>query len=108
MTAAVAVPLISAGVSAGTGLVGAKMQSGAAKRAAETQAASADRAMALQGDLARQAMGLQGTMWGGIQNLYNPYTASAPATLSALHEFLGIPGAAQAQTMVPYNAYGPP
>jgi|SRR5262245_620677 len=108
MPAAVAVPLITAGVSAGTGLVGAKMQSGAAKKAGETQARSAAEAMRVQADLARQAMGLQGQMWQGIQGLYNPYTASAPATLSALHEYLGIPGAAQAQTMVPYGGYGPP
>src|SRR4030095_7542384 len=92
----------------GTGLASAKIQSGAAKKAGETQAKSARDAMALQADLAKQAMGLQGQMWGGIQNLYNPYTSSAPATLSALHEYLGIPGAAQSQTMVPYGGYGPP
>jgi len=108
MPAAVAIPLISAGVSAGTGLVGAKMQSGAAKKAAETQTKSAGEAMRLQSDLARQAMGLQGSMWQGVRDLYNPYTASGPATLSALHSYLGIPGAEQAQTMVPYGAYGPP
>jgi hypothetical protein len=99
---------IGAGISAGTSLAGAKLQSNAAKKAAETQAASADKAMAYQAELAKQAMGLQGQMWGGIQQMYSPYTQSAPATLSALHEYLGIPGASQSQTMVPYGAYGPP
>jgi hypothetical protein len=99
---------IAAGASAAASTAAAKIQSNAAKKAAQIQSASADKAMAQQGDLSRQALGLQGQMFGGIQQMYSPYTQSAPASLSALHEYLGIPGAAQSQTMVPYGAYGPP
>lgn len=107
MPASVAVPLILGGVGAGTSLVGAKMQSSAAKNAAKTQSQAAERALQMQQQLTQQALGLQGTMWEGVRGLYNPYTSTAPATLGALHSFLGIPGAAQAQMGVPPNAYSP-
>ena len=120
---------IALGAQAGLGALGARKQAKAAEKAAATQSASADKAMALQAQLAQQAMAGQnqmmygggggggggfgsipggGGMAGGIQGMYSPYVSSAPATLSALHEYLGIPGAAQAQTMVPYGGYGQP
>lgn len=102
---------IALGLGAGINALGAAKQAGAAKSAAKTQAASADRAMALQSDLAKQSLALQQALYsgpGGVQQMYNPYTSSAPATLSALHSYLGIPGAAQAQVSVPPGGYGPP
>lgn len=59
MPAAVAIPLITAAVTAGTSIAGAKMSSSAAKKAGETQAASAERAAQLQTEAANHAADLQ-------------------------------------------------
>lgn len=111
--------------SAAASAYGAHAQASGAKKAAATQAAATDKATALQAQMANQAInaqnnimyggnggtggtGMPGQGGGGIAGMYAPYTNSAPATLSALHQYLGIPGAAQSQTAVPYGGYGQP
>jgi hypothetical protein len=113
--------------SAAASAYAAHAQASGAKKAAKIQADASDKAMGLQSQLANRAIDAQNQMMyggtggtgmpgqggggpggGGIMGMYAPYTNSAPATLSALHEYLGIPGAQQSQTAVPYGGYGQP
>jgi len=59
MPAAVAIPLITAGVSAGASLAGAKMASGGANRAARAQAQAANYAADVQGRSTSEALDFQ-------------------------------------------------
>lgn len=85
MPAAVAIPAL---IGAGTSIAGGAMQSRAANNAAKTQAASADRAMALQREMLGNALGAQYQNQQAINQLYSPYTQTAPMSLAALNSFV--------------------
>lgn len=59
MPAAVAIPLITAGASATTQLVGAKMQSKSASKAADVQTQAANRAAEMEAEAAKQQLAFQ-------------------------------------------------
>lgn len=59
MPAAVAIPLITAGVSGGAAIAGAKMSSGAARDAANASTAAANHAADVQGQSTRDALDFQ-------------------------------------------------
>lgn len=98
MPAAVAIPLIMAGTSAATSVIGAKMASNASKKAADQQAASAtqamgvvDRAYAPYLQAGQQAAGMLGRLVGPTAGTkyaspapsgtpYNPAPQSRPGT----------------------------
>lgn len=86
MPATVAIPLITAGASAATSLVGAKMASNASKKAAETQERAAGRAQVDTRRATGDALSYIDRMrsGGGVQ-------AQPPASQSYLSGLLGIP-----------------
>ena len=118
---------IALAASAAASAYGAHEQASGAKKAAKIQSDASDKAIAMQTQLANRNLDQQnqlmfgsaggqggggyqqgGAGGGGLQGMYAPYTSTGGATLSALHQYLGIPGAEQNQTAVPQGAYGTP
>lgn len=70
MPAAIAIPLITGAIGAGTAIAGAKIQSGAAKNAAKLQSASADKALAVNQGVYRDQQALMNPYVQGGQDAY--------------------------------------
>lgn len=106
MPAAVAVPLITAGVGAAAGLGGAAMSSNANTNAANTNAAASEKAAQIAADAQKystdaqanalsQALGFEQQVYGRKQQQVSPDVGYGQGALAALGAGLGVPMTAQ-------------
>lgn len=92
MPAAIAVPLIVGGATAGASIAGAKMASNAAKNAAKTQTAAADRSAQLQYDLGNKSLDMQRQMYEQGRADMAPWRNTGQAALGQLSSRMGLGG----------------
>lgn len=100
MPAAIAVPLIGAGISGATSLVGAHMASNASKNAAKTQADAAKQGMQYAQQTTNQALPFYNQALAQSQQNLSPYVSMGPAALSSLGQMNGPTG----QPLVPQGS----
>lgn len=81
---AAAIPLIGAGISGVSSIVGGGKQASATRDAAQTQANAANHAADLQSQAAQQALGFQQEQYGTTQNQLAPYLQAGQGALSQL------------------------
>lgn len=92
MPAAIAVPLIGAGISGATSLVGAHMASNASKNAAKTQADAAKQGMQYAQQTTNQALPFYNQALAQSQQNLSPYVSLGPSALSSLGQMNGPTG----------------
>lgn len=99
MPAAIAIPLITAGASAGAGVYGAHKAASAAQGAAKTQSQAANAAAARTQAATQQALSMSSMLNQQGQEGLEPYAALGRGAGAALGHGLGLPSQPPPQTM---------